>query len=342
SDIEGARRNLERSTAWFYHLAEGVDAESRAHFKTLKDNNLLGKALVGIHSLGLHRDDLDAVQAAGGKVIWSPLSNLLLYGKTLKLADLIDSGVLFSLGCDWSPSGSKNPLLELKVARWVANKQNVPITSRQLVGLLTDRAAQVVGWHQHLGSLQPGMLADIIAVRGTTGDPYDHLINARERDISLVIIHGMPRVGDEALLKKALPTTAVLETLTIDNVPKSFFWQHPLSTLNDLSLATTKQRLTDAMNDLKGFIRNGQADGGLLDFGMSGDPFGLVLDMESDETDDLSGLLNAALLDVSEDQVRDSVPLDTLEVADPAFWATMLAEQNLPAGLAADLQVFYT
>ncbi len=342
SDLEGARRNLDRSTAWFYHLAEGVDEESRLHFKTLLDNNLLGKALVGIHSLGLQRADLDAVAAAGGKVVWSPLSNLLLYGKTIKLADLLGSGVLFSLGCDWSPSGSKNPLLELKVARWVAQKQNAPITSRQLVGLLTDKAAQVVGWQKHLGSLKPGMLADIIAVNGTDGDPYDKLIDARERDISLVIIHGMPRVGNEATLRQLLPATAVLETLTIDSAPKSFFWQHPLSTLNDLPLKAAQQRLSDAMGDLKGFIRNGQTNGGLLDFGSSGDPFGLVLDMESHDTDHPSGLLTASLFDVSEEQVPDSVPLDTLEVADPVFWATMLAEQNLPANLAADLQQFYT
>ena len=53
-------------------------------------------------------------------MVWSPFSNLLLYGGTADVARARQEGVLMALGPDWSPTGSKNLLAELKVARLVS------------------------------------------------------------------------------------------------------------------------------------------------------------------------------------------------------------------------------
>ena len=339
-DVDGFRRNLDRATAFFYHMSEGTDDAARRHFLNLKDNNLLGTALVGIHALGLQRADLDELAAKGGKVVWSPLSNLLLYGATVKLKDLLESGVNFSLGCDWSPSGSKNPLLELKVARWVAQQQGAALTARDLVGLVSDRAAGVVGWATHLGSLAPGKLADVLAIAGETGDPFEHLIDARERQVQLVIVHGMPRYGDETLMQALQPGPATqLESVMIDGAAKRLFLQHPLSTLNDLPFNTARDRLQDAMNDLKSFV---QQTSGLLAAPAAQDSFRLVLDMEDEHDSDTSGFADAALLAVAPNDVAGSVVLDPVAVNDSIFWNTMSTERNLPAGLVAAVQPFYS
>jgi len=55
-------------------------------------------------------------------MVWSPFSNLLLYGGTSDIARARNEGVLIALGPDWSPSGSKNLLGELKVARLVSEE----------------------------------------------------------------------------------------------------------------------------------------------------------------------------------------------------------------------------
>src|SRR6266540_5455077 len=52
----------------------------------------------------------------GAKLVWSPLSNLLLYGKTTDIPAALAANVLVCLGADWSPSGSKDMLAEIKVA----------------------------------------------------------------------------------------------------------------------------------------------------------------------------------------------------------------------------------
>ncbi len=56
-------------------------------------------------------------------IVWSPLSNLLLYGGTARVEAAKAAGVTIGLGSDWSPSGSKNLLGELKVA-WLYNQQS--------------------------------------------------------------------------------------------------------------------------------------------------------------------------------------------------------------------------
>src|SRR6202035_4429729 len=83
--VTAFRRSLDSRTSYFYHLAEGVDDAARKTFTDLLDNDLLQPSLVGIHCLGLHPDDLVKFAAAGAKTVWSPLSNLLLYGHTLDL-----------------------------------------------------------------------------------------------------------------------------------------------------------------------------------------------------------------------------------------------------------------
>jgi hypothetical protein len=246
--------------------------------------------------------------------------------------------VNFSLGCDWSPSGSKNPLLELKVARWVAQQQGAALTARDLVGLVSDKAAGVVGWATHLGSLADGKLADVLAIAGEQGDPFEHLINARERQVQLVIVHGLPRYGDATLMQALQPATQ-LESVMIDGAAKGFFLQHPLSTLNDLSFNTAHDRLQDAMNDLKSFV---QQTSGLLAVPAAQDSFRLVLDMEDEHDSDTSGFADAALLALAPNDVAGSVVLDPVAVDDSIFWNTMSTERNLPAGLVAAVQPFYS
>ena len=48
--------------------------------------------------------------------MWSPFSNLWLYRDTTDVLAARAAGVRVCLGADWSPSGSKNLLGELKVA----------------------------------------------------------------------------------------------------------------------------------------------------------------------------------------------------------------------------------
>ena len=98
------------------HLAEGASQRMAGEFNAIKDSNLLGPELIAIHGVGLTEPQLKEMAGAGAKLVWSPLSNFMLYGKTANVEAARRAGLSISLAPDWAPSGSKSSLGELKVA----------------------------------------------------------------------------------------------------------------------------------------------------------------------------------------------------------------------------------
>lgn len=338
------RKNLKNSTSFFYHLSEGTDSDARDRFQDLVDNDLLGPALVGIHSLALNKADLTTLKAKGAKIVWSPFSNLLLYGETLNLANAVDSEIPMALGCDWSPSGSKNPLLELKIAKWKIDNSGNLISPERLVRMVTSIPAKILGWEDYLGSLKAGAMADLIAIAGDTDDAYLQLIRARERDVRLVTIHGTPRYGDNAFMSALNPDAASMEKFKVDGVDRTFYFKHPESLINGTTLKVAEDTLKNAMIDLPKFVKDtGQVKAGLLSAGIDPtDEFGLVLDMDAHDGADESGLEAATLLaQIDPAKIAKSVDLDPLTANDPLFWSLLNAQPNLPDGLAKTLKDHY-
>src|SRR5215208_2005947 len=103
-------------------------------------------------------------------------------------------------GSDWSPSGSKSLLGELKVARIVAAGQNIGLSDRELLAMATREAAKILKWDGALGSIEAGKRADLTVVYGRSTDPYADLLGARETDLALGVIDGVPRLGNERLM----------------------------------------------------------------------------------------------------------------------------------------------
>jgi 5-methylthioadenosine/S-adenosylhomocysteine deaminase len=205
-DATDAERFLERLSGnqkLLLHLSEGTDVSAREHFLALQlpDRRwAITGNLIGIHCAAMNAQDFQVFAAHGGSMVWSPLSNLLLYGGTAAIGDALAAGVPVAIGSDWSPSGSKSLLGELKVARLAAAVAGVTITSAELLAMATCTPAAMLGWLPALGSIEAGKKADLIAVHGTAGDPYDAVVDADENDLDLVVINGIPRAGTRALM----------------------------------------------------------------------------------------------------------------------------------------------
>lgn len=346
ADIAAFRKTLERrlaeGAAYFYHLSEGTDAGTRRHYTQLAENDLLRASLVGIHSLALTREDLEALAASGAKVVWSPFSNLLLYGRTLDPAALKGSGVTFSLGCDWSPTGSKNLLQELKVARHVAAGA---LSARDLVRAVTSDAARVAGWQKYLGVLRRDAFADLTVIEGEGGDPYEHLIAATEKRVRLVVVHGVARYGDLGLMKElnALPDRPP-EAVELGGVKKAFQFYAPNSGLNDMKLRDARQVLSEAMSDLPAFVEAMEGENAhLLSLGLDvPQPFLIELDNEYEPTPEESEAEPAAAeLAADWDKMAKSVELDPLLVDTESYWEAIDAQANLADQLREVLKNAY-
>jgi hypothetical protein len=243
--------------AWMVHLAEGVrDADrrpgdpvsSREEFDQLRAKGLLTAITVILHGLGLERVDFAAMADADAKLVWSPRSNLQLYGRTADVYEALAEGVLVSLGTDWTPSGSANLLGELKVADRALRDPRVlggdrglvpalggdAALDRELVDMVTRNPARTLHWQGYVGSLRPGLRADLFLLRRPAASPgappYRSLIDADEDDVRLVLIDGQPVAGTQGRMAKlgrggtellAVPGTAYTRAIdvTADGVP---------------------------------------------------------------------------------------------------------------------------
>jgi 5-methylthioadenosine/S-adenosylhomocysteine deaminase len=179
--------------AFYLHLAEGqADNErSRKEFGRLVGTYQgLTHATVIIHGCALTREELGQVKDAGAKLVWSPQSNLRLYGQTTPAAGALELGIPVGLGADWLPSGSTSLLAELKVAARALAHQGHRLAPRRLVEMVTSTAAEIAGLAGQLGSLEAGRPADVVVLERRREDPYESVVAADPSWVQLVMIDG--------------------------------------------------------------------------------------------------------------------------------------------------------
>jgi len=348
-NVEAFRRALNRPglVAYFYHLSEGVDNVSRQHFLDLKDNDLVTNHLVGIHCLGLQPDDLKHCADKGAKLVWSPFSNQLLYGKTLDLKALKESKVLFSIGCDWSPTGSKNLLQELKVAYQTNKDQGNVFSNLELVKAVTISPAQILGWDQKLGSLEVGKIADLVVVSKKSTDVYKNLILAREEDVKLVMVDGVARFGSSTIMKALVSDkTNPPETVHVNGTIKKLYLFSPGSEINDLTFNSALTDLTKILNDLDAFAKSQQQKVSLFQAGAnvrSPRDFQLVLDNEFAPDSDpvLPRSAEIMRLPLVKPPMQNSITIDSPFASGADYWQRVGNEKNISSALIAWLKKCY-
>jgi 5-methylthioadenosine/S-adenosylhomocysteine deaminase len=186
--------------AFYIHLAEGRsdNERSREELDTLVELNALTERTVIIHGTALSEDQLLDVKDAGAKLVWSPQSNLRLYGETTKAADALRMGLPLGLGADWLPSGSTSLLAELKVARRSLQEQGSDPSARRLVEMVTSDAAEIAGLADKLGSLRAGRPADLVVFERRDADPWENVVRAEPAWVELVMIDGDLAYGRES------------------------------------------------------------------------------------------------------------------------------------------------
>ena len=183
--------------AWFVHLSEGVDSSSKSEFDTLYNKGLIMDETVVIHGTALDQSQFDKMGQKGAGLVWSPMSNLLLYGDTTDVVAADSAGVTISLAPDWGPSGSKNNLHELKVADlWNKDVLDNHFSDYELAEMVTSNPAEISNWQDYVGQIETGMYADLVVIDTFHDNPYRNLIEAIDPDIKLTIVHGKAVFGD--------------------------------------------------------------------------------------------------------------------------------------------------
>jgi cytosine/adenosine deaminase-related metal-dependent hydrolase len=211
---------MAQGRSFIYHLGEGIDPKLRDEFSLLRDHRCVGDGLIGIHSTALTADDFATWRGlGGGAIVWSPFSNIWLYGGTTDVLAARRAGLRVCLGSDWTPSGTRNVLGELKVAAtWNEHVLGRELGDTDLVELVTANPGDTLAraWGTQVGRLVPGALADIAVFAPIDDDPWRTVLVATERHVRLVVVGGRPAFGNTSLLRAAGATS--VEPITVAGV----------------------------------------------------------------------------------------------------------------------------
>jgi hypothetical protein len=206
------------------HVAEGVNAAAHNEFICLSQvPGMLDDPFAMVHGIALDANDGGLLAAKGASVIWSPRSNISLYGNTAPVSMLKNQGVLISLSTDWTPTGSASLGRELACATTLDDRYfGNAFTPRELWLMVTYNPAKALNVADRIGSLQPGLFADIAIYDGRgKRNPYEAIIGANARDTVLVLrrsampfpfvtgpgyVGSIPLYGDAQLLASFPPS----------------------------------------------------------------------------------------------------------------------------------------
>jgi 5-methylthioadenosine/S-adenosylhomocysteine deaminase len=368
SDVEAEKASsfltrLGQRECFILHLSEGTDEEARDHFLALKLPRrkwALAPSLAGIHCAALKGEDFDVLSKHGCSMVWSPFSNLLLYGGTAKVEEA-KGKLRIGLGSDWSPTGSKNLLGELKVAKLVSDSKGTLFKDHEIVAMATRNAAEILRWDGALGSIETDKYADLLVVNGVREDPYATLLGADETDVRAVLIAGVPRFGLPSVLGRLGVQDG--EKLKIAGKQRVLNFKQATSdpAVAKIGLGVARERLSDALLHLKERRLEQERRG--LRFAAapgSGDPtVGLQWALALDELQETGTELRPRVplgggeptgpelepLQAAKplSEILGPLELDPLTVADhrSEFLERVGAERNLPAFVAPGLARLY-
>jgi cytosine/adenosine deaminase-related metal-dependent hydrolase len=198
------------------HIGEGIDPE--AHNEIVCTSaagtfDLIHRQTAVIHSMAVTPADARTFRERQASVVWSPRSNVDLYGNTAPVTMLDLMGVQIALGTDWIVSGSMNMLREIRCADSLNQRYfDRYFTDADLWRMATINGAFAVGAQHAIGKLARGYLADIAvfdgrASRAPEGDKtskdFRAVLDAGVEDVALVLRGGKAMYGDEALVASA-------------------------------------------------------------------------------------------------------------------------------------------
>jgi cytosine/adenosine deaminase-related metal-dependent hydrolase len=167
------------------HLAEGTDRPAADEVRQLDDLGFVSPDLLAVHVVGADADGIRLLRERGAAVVWCPSSNYFLLGETAPPA-LLAPGLDLLLGSDSLLSGEGSLLDELRVAR-----RTGLVSDDRLLDAIGRVAARRLGLAEP--TLAIGAPADLAVFRRP-------VVEATEADVALVVVAGIPRVADPAVV----------------------------------------------------------------------------------------------------------------------------------------------
>lgn len=211
------------------HLHETAKevSDSKQHYQLnplelMHKYNLMNDKLMAVHMVHLTDADIERVATTNAHVVHSPQSNLKLGSGIAPVAALMSAGVNIALGTDGCASNNDVDMFsEMKTAALLAkgSTHNPGVCkASEVLAMATINGAKALGLEAHIGSLEIGKQADIIAIdcadywQQPVTNPAAHLVYSGNRlAVSDVWVAGTPLLKNKELT--TINTDKLLEEL---------------------------------------------------------------------------------------------------------------------------------
>lgn len=236
------------TSSWLPHVSEGIEASAQNEFRCISQvTGLLGPRTALVHGVGVRAGDVALAASTGTSLVWSPRSNVSLYGDTASIPLYARLGANIALGTDWTISGSMNMLRELRCADQLnTGYYNRALTDAQLWRAATAGGADATSTSGKIGRLEAGKLADIAIYRRKATGFHRSVIEAEAQDVVMTMRGGTVLYGDSSLVG-AFDVMARCEALEVcgsakalcltPEVPTALTGANPGTSLASLRLA---------------------------------------------------------------------------------------------------------
>ncbi len=205
------------------HIAEGINQAALNELRCLsgegaKSYDIFKPNTAVIHGIAATPDMVAKMAENEVKLIWSPRTNISLYGDTAQVTMYDKMGVTIGLGTDWIYSGSANMQREFACIDYLnKNHYDSYFSDYDLWKMPTYNNAVAFGMAKSLGQLKQGLFADIAIYRTTaTRKAHRAVIEADNGDVLLVMINGKIVYGNANLMSSGVDVTVCQESKKFD------------------------------------------------------------------------------------------------------------------------------
>ena len=190
------------------NLGEGISASARNELTCTSGTvaagavDLTGPRAAFQNGMAVSMAQLATLASSGTALVWSPRSNVALYGDTVPVTAAARLGVQLALGTDWAVTGSSTMLRELACAdAWNRERLGGYFTDERLWLMATRDAADAAGLLDAIGLLAPGRAGDLAVFDGRTRAAHRAVLEGSPAGVALVVRGGKVLAGDAAVVE---------------------------------------------------------------------------------------------------------------------------------------------
>lgn len=173
--------------------------------------DLLNPKTLLAHCIWLSAVELELLARSGTRVMHCPSANLKLGSGIAMVPEMLNQGILISLGADGAPCNNNLDIfIEMRLAALIQNFRKGPgaIGARTIFDMATINGARALGLDHLIGSIEIGKKADLVLLdtrklhNNPANDIYGQLVySCKSGDVRTVIVDGKILMQDGILVK---------------------------------------------------------------------------------------------------------------------------------------------